>query len=36
MRDWVGIYPAGALDLYNGYLAFKYTGATVAGQVIMV
>ncbi len=32
MRDWIGIYPAGALDLYNGYLAFAYTGATVAGQ----
>lgn len=32
MRDWVSIYPAGTLDLYNGYLAYTYTGATVAGE----
>jgi endonuclease/exonuclease/phosphatase family metal-dependent hydrolase len=32
MRDWVSIYPAGTLDLYNGYLAYAYTGATVAGE----
>jgi hypothetical protein len=32
MRDWVAIYPAGTMDIYNGYLAYKYTGATVAGQ----
>jgi hypothetical protein len=32
MRDWIGIYPAGNLDIYNGYLSFAYTGATVSGQ----
>lgn len=31
MRDWIGIYPTGTLDLYNGYLAFAYTGASVTG-----
>jgi hypothetical protein len=30
--DWVGIYPAGEIDLYNGYLAFAYTDASVAGS----
>jgi endonuclease/exonuclease/phosphatase family metal-dependent hydrolase len=30
--DWVGIYPAGELDLYNSYLVFAYTEATVAGS----
>lgn len=30
--DWLAIYDAGELDLYNGYLAFAYTGATVAGS----
>jgi hypothetical protein len=30
-RDWVGIWKAGDPDLYNGYLTFAYTGATVAG-----
>lgn len=30
--DWVGIYPAGEIDLYNAYLAFAYTEATVAGS----
>ena len=30
--DWVGIYKAGDPDLYNDYLAFAYTGATVAGR----
>jgi hypothetical protein len=30
-RDWVGIWKAGAKDLYNDYLTFAYTGATVAG-----
>ena len=30
-RDWVGIWKAGDGDLYNGYLTFAYTGATVAG-----
>ncbi len=29
--DWVAIYPAGELDLYNAYLAFAYTEATVDG-----
>ena len=32
MRDWIGIYPAGNLDIYNAYLSFAYTGATVSGQ----
>ena len=31
-RDWIGIYRAGDTDLYNAYLAFAYTGATVAGR----
>jgi hypothetical protein len=30
-RDWVGVWKAGDPDLYNGYLTFAYTGATVAG-----
>ena len=30
-RDWVGIWKAGDTDLYNDYLTFVYTGATVAG-----
>lgn len=29
--DWVAIYAAGELDLYNAYWAFAYTEATVAG-----
>ena len=31
-RDWVGIWKAGDVDLYNDYLTFAYTGATVAGS----
>ena len=31
-RDWVGIWKAGDPDLYNDYLTFVYTGATVAGR----
>jgi hypothetical protein len=31
-RDWVGIWKAGDPDLYNDYLTFVYTGATVAGS----
>jgi hypothetical protein len=31
-RDWVGIWKAGDNDLYNDYLTFVYTGATVAGR----
>jgi len=31
--DWVGIYSAGDPDLYNNYLGFLYTKATVAGSV---
>ncbi len=31
-RDWVGIWKAGDNDLYNDYLTFVYTGATVAGS----
>ncbi len=30
--DWVAIYPAGELDLYNAYLAFAYTESTVQGR----
>jgi hypothetical protein len=30
-RDWVGIWKAGDPDLYNDYLTFVCTGATVAG-----
>jgi endonuclease/exonuclease/phosphatase family metal-dependent hydrolase len=30
--DWIGIYKASDTDLYNDYLAFAYTGATVAGR----
>lgn len=30
--DWVAIYDAGELDLYNAYWAFAYTGATVDGS----
>ena len=30
-RDWVGIWKAADNDLYNDYLTFVYTGATVAG-----
>jgi hypothetical protein len=29
--DWIAIYPAGELDLYNAYLAFVYTDSTVDG-----
>jgi hypothetical protein len=32
MREWVGIYSAGTLDLYNGYWGYAYTGATVNGE----
>jgi endonuclease/exonuclease/phosphatase family metal-dependent hydrolase len=31
-RDWVGIWKVGDPDLYNDYLTFVYTGATVAGS----
>ena len=31
-RDWVGIWKAGDADLYNGYLTFVYTAATVDGR----
>lgn len=31
-RDWLGIYPAGTLDLYNGYYGYTYTGASVNGS----
>jgi Endonuclease/Exonuclease/phosphatase family len=31
-RDWVGIWKVGDPDLYNGYLTFVYTGATVRGR----
>ena len=30
-RDWIGTWRAGDTDLYNDYVAFAYTGATVAG-----
>jgi hypothetical protein len=31
-RDWIGIWKARDVDLYNEYLTFAYTGATVAGS----
>jgi Endonuclease/Exonuclease/phosphatase family len=31
-RDWIGIWKAGDVDLYNDYLTFAYTGASVAGS----
>ena len=30
-RDWVGIWKRGDNDLYNDYLSFAYTGASVSG-----
>lgn len=30
--DWVAIYAAGELDLYNAYLAYAYTESTVQGR----
>ncbi len=30
--DWVGIYAAGEIDLYNGYLAFAYIETAVDGS----
>ncbi len=30
-RDWVGVWRRGDTDLYNDYLTFAYTGATVSG-----
>lgn len=32
--DWIGIYAKGDPDLYNGYLAFVYTQASVTGSVV--
>ena len=34
-RDWVGVWKAGANDLYNDYLTFAYTGAKVAGSTVI-
>jgi Endonuclease/Exonuclease/phosphatase family len=34
-NDWVGVYRAGDPDLYRGYLAFTYTGATVEGSALL-
>jgi hypothetical protein len=34
-RDWVGVWKAGDNDLYNDYLTFAYTGATVSGATRM-
>jgi endonuclease/exonuclease/phosphatase family metal-dependent hydrolase len=31
--DWVAIYSLGDPDLYNGYWAYAYTGATASGDV---
>ena len=31
-RDWIGIWKVGDTDLYNDYLTFEYTGATVSGS----
>ncbi len=32
--DWVGIYPAGEVDLYN-YIGFTYTGARSTGSMLV-
>jgi hypothetical protein len=34
-RDWVGVWRRGDTDLYNDYLTFAYTGATVSGSTTM-
>jgi endonuclease/exonuclease/phosphatase family metal-dependent hydrolase len=31
-RDWVGVWKAGDVDLYNDYLTFAYTDASVSGS----
>ena len=31
-RDWIGIWKRGDNDLYNDYLSFAYTEASVAGS----
>jgi endonuclease/exonuclease/phosphatase family metal-dependent hydrolase len=31
-RDWVGVWKAGDNDLYNDYLTYAYTDATVSGS----
>ena len=31
-RDWIGIWKRGDTDLYNDYLTFVYTNATVSGS----
>jgi endonuclease/exonuclease/phosphatase family metal-dependent hydrolase len=31
-RDWVGVWKRGDVDLYNDYLTFAYTRASVAGS----
>jgi hypothetical protein len=31
-RDWVGIWKAGDVDLYNDYLTFAYTDLSVSGS----
>jgi endonuclease/exonuclease/phosphatase family metal-dependent hydrolase len=32
--DWIAIYPAGAVDLYNDYLAYAYTGSERDGRFV--
>jgi endonuclease/exonuclease/phosphatase family metal-dependent hydrolase len=34
-NDWIGIYRANDPDLFTGYIAFVYTGATVEGAVVL-
>lgn len=34
LRDWVGIYATGDPDVYNNYLAFLYTNASVDGSTL--
>ena len=33
--DWIAVYAAGDPDLYNGYYAYLYTQATVAGSALL-
>lgn len=33
--DWIGVYAAGDGDLYNNYLAFTYTEASVDGELLL-
>jgi len=34
-NDWIGIYRANDPDVYGGYIAFVYTGASVEGSTVL-